>query len=85
LVNWMCKLIPRPDILIVLDAPASLIQSRKSEVTEEETERQMGEYRKIASAYDNASLVDASGTPEEVFVAVQRVLVDKMAQRYPKA
>lgn len=85
LVNWMCKLIPRPDILVVLDAPASLIQSRKSEVTEEETERQMGEYRKIASSYSNAILVDASGSPDEVFIAVQAILVEKMAQRYLKA
>ena len=85
LVNWMCKLIPRPDILIVLDAPASLIQSRKSEVTEEETERQMGEYRNIAASYSNAHLVDASGTPDEVFAAVQNVLVERMAKRYPKA
>ncbi len=82
LVDLMCKGIPRPDLVIVLDAPASLIQSRKSEVNSSETERQLKEYEKISKSYESWVLMDASGTPEEVFNSVQHVLTQAMARRY---
>jgi thymidylate kinase len=54
------SLIPAPDLIVILDAPAEVVQKRKQEVSRAETERQLMEYRALAKSLRNAALVDAS-------------------------
>lgn len=47
----------KPHIWIILDAPTSIIQNRKAEVTPEETERQRKEYISFAHGKKNSLIV----------------------------
>ena len=44
LARWVGKIIPKPDLWILLDAPAEVLQKRKQEVPPEETARQRRAY-----------------------------------------
>lgn len=54
------KLIPSPELWIVLDAPTEVIQQRKQEVSKEETDRQRQNYRDFAQNTKNCLLVDTN-------------------------
>lgn len=58
MVHLLGKLIPQPDYWIVLDAPTEVIQSRKSEVSFEETERQRKAYKLLAENKKNAQIIN---------------------------
>lgn len=69
---WMRALLmlaPRPDLLIIVTAPASLIHSRKQEVPFEETERQNAAYLMLAERFPSAIVVENIGAPEEAIEA----------------
>ena len=76
----MAKLVPQPDLWMLLDAPAEVLQARKQEVPFEETARQREAY--LALARDlNAVVVDASQPLEQVVGQVCRTVLDFMAER----
>jgi thymidylate kinase len=62
--------VPRPDLIVVLDAPTSVVRTRKQEVTTAESERQSLAYRRLAAEVTGAHLVDATMTPQQVVEAV---------------
>jgi len=71
--RWLPRLvaraIPLPDLFLILDAPAEILQSRKREVSHEESERQAEAYRIIAvspAMRSRAALIDASQPLEDV-------------------
>ena len=72
--SWLaraaCRLVPRPDLIVVLDAPTSVVRARKQEVTTAESERQSLAYRRLAAEVTGAHLVDATMTPQQVVEAV---------------
>jgi thymidylate kinase len=64
---WLVRLIgafiPEPDLILVLDAPAAVLQARKHEVSFEESARQAEAYRTVLSsalARGRAVLIDAT-------------------------
>jgi thymidylate kinase len=65
-----CRLVPRPDIIVILDAPTSVIRARKQEVTTAESQRQKLAYRHLAAEVTGAHLVDATMTPQQIVEAV---------------
>ena len=69
-VRTACRLVPRPDLIVVLDAPPSVVRARKQEVSTAESERQRLAYRRLAAEVTGAHLVDATMTPEQVVEAV---------------
>ncbi len=71
LPRWLARVTPGPDLYLVFDAPADVIQSRKSEVPPETTEGQLTSYRELVSRYPNTVRIDASG---EVDVVVDQVV-----------
>jgi thymidylate kinase len=83
--HWLARLtsawVPTPDLWILLDAPASVIEARKSEVPPEEIERQRTAYRELVSRLRHGYIVDASRSPDEVAHAVERIIVDFLAAR----
>jgi thymidylate kinase len=77
-------MIPVPDLLLILDAPAEVLQARKQEVTAEESARQVEAYREFAAsraARGRAVLVDAARPVEEVVHACVEQALAVMAKR----
>jgi len=67
-VRWwmraMITLAPRPDLVVVISAPAEVIHARKQEVPFAETERQILAYAALAEAFPNACVIVNATTPE---------------------
>jgi thymidylate kinase len=82
---WLLKLIwrfvPRPDLFILLDAPAEVIWPRKREVAFEETARQRQAYRDLIAHLPNAHVIDAAQSPDKVVADVNRIILDHLATR----
>jgi thymidylate kinase len=78
LVGWF---IPRPDLVILLDASAEVLQSRKQEVPLEETRRQREAYLKLVYSLPNGKAVNASRPLNEIIRQVEDILLDYMAKR----
>ena len=86
---WFARLlaraVPQPDLVIILDAPAEVLRSRKQEVTEEETVRQRMAYLELASAFLNSEVVDAVHPLEKVVGCVETKIVELGFERTPVA
>ena len=81
LAQWLGQLIPQPDLWILLDAPAEVLQARKQEVSFEETARQREAYLEMISNFSNSVIVDASQPLDEVVADVNKAILDVMAKR----
>jgi thymidylate kinase len=76
------RLIPRPDIFLVLDVPREKLLERKQEVAPEELERQVRAYREFAANTPNAVLLDGSASVEEVVAQARDALLEHLRFRY---
>lgn len=59
-VRTLGRLLPQPDLMIVLHAPAELLHLRKAELPVEELQRQLGAWRVIAPPNDRCVYLDVS-------------------------
>ena len=75
------SLVPKPDVVIVLDAPAQVLQARKQEVLLRETERQRLAYRALAGTLPNWHIVDAALPFDQVVTAAGAVVLEFMTSR----
>jgi len=66
----LVRTVPRPDTLVVLDAPESVLRERKQEVSVAETVRQRSAYRALADRTPRAVVIDAGRPPGEVAAEV---------------
>lgn len=70
LPKWIRKIFvrmtPQPKIVFVLDADPDVIYARKQELSKDEIERQLGEYRELAASHKRFVTINAEGTPEEM-------------------
>jgi hypothetical protein len=71
----------KPDLVVLLDAPADMLQGRKQEVPLAETERQRAAYRELIQGLSNGRVIDATQPPEKVGADINRAILDFMAQR----
>ncbi|HVP50334.1 MAG TPA: hypothetical protein VMT56_03840 [Candidatus Bathyarchaeia archaeon] len=71
------KLMPQPDLQIVLDAPVDVLHGRKREVPASEVERQRQEYRQLAEELPNVVLVDAARPLAEVVDDVVEQVIER--------
>jgi len=78
-VAW--SLVPKPDLVILLDAPAAILRARKQEVSPAETNRQRDAYRQIAETLANADVVDAAQPADRVVAAAGTILLDFLTSR----
>lgn len=67
--------IPKPNMIIVLDAPAEIIYSRKKELKMEEIEYQRKEFEKLKK-YRNCFVIDTNKEIDDVFDDVTRIILD---------
>lgn len=75
------RLIPKPDLVILLDAPAELIQARKQEVPIAETDRQRAAYLQLVTGLGNGRVVSSAKPFEEVTREINALLVDHLRHR----
>lgn len=73
--------IPKPDLVILLDAPTQVLRRRKQEVPPEEAERQRQAYRALVAKLPNGRTVDAAQPLDRVVRAVERLVLNFMAAR----
>lgn len=82
---WFAKLlarfIPAPDLHILLDVPAEILQQRKPEVTCEESHRQRMAYREMFQSMPNAFIIDAARPLDEVAEQMKSEILDALANR----
>ncbi len=85
LLTLVARILPRPDLIILLDAPAEVLWQRKQEVACEEVARQRLAYLDIAHALDRAVIINAAQPVDAVvhdaLVAVTRYLAKRTANR----
>jgi serine acetyltransferase/thymidylate kinase len=60
------KIVPRPDLWLLLDAPAEVLQMRKQEVSPEESERQRHAYIEVLRDQQHVVTIDSSQPLESV-------------------
>jgi thymidylate kinase len=82
---WLLRLIwwfvPKPDLVILLDAPPEVLQSRKQEVPLQESERQREAYRSLVRPMSNGRIVDAARPLPQVVNEVQDLVLLHLASR----
>jgi thymidylate kinase len=82
---WMLRLlarvVPRPELVILLDAPAEVLWSRKQEVTFEEVVRQREAYLSLAKQLPSAVVIDASQPLPHVLHDVEDAIINHFSQR----
>lgn len=81
LAKLICAWIPQPDLWILLDAPASVVAARKTEIPLAEIERQCLAYRRLVAGMRNGHIIDASRSPEEVAHRVEEIVIECLAAR----
>lgn len=86
MTRWMSRMAPQPDIAIVLDAPADVIQQRKQELTFEETLRQLRSFRRLAETFKHGYVIDSTQPIEKVLndiiAAITEVSCIRTRQRF---
>jgi len=82
---WLARLfgaiLPRPDLWVVLDAPAEVVVARKGEVPLAEAARQREAYRSVTQRFSDVALVDASQPLETVVRDVESHILDRLEKR----
>jgi thymidylate kinase len=81
LIRVLWWLTPKPDLVILLDAPPEVLQSRKREVSLEETVRQRTAYQELVTSLSNGHIVDAAQPVERVAAQIEAIVLDFLARR----
>ena len=83
--TWVLRLlwllVPKPDLVLLLDVPADLLQQRKQEVPPEVSERQRAAYLDLARTLRNAQVLDGSRSREVVANDALSIVVGFLARR----
>lgn len=64
------KLTPKPKIVFFLNAPADVILERKKELSKEQIEKLLRNYKRLASEFDNFYVLDATKHPQTLAMEV---------------
>ncbi len=82
LLPWCGRVVPEPNVLIVLDAAENQLLERKREISAPELTRQRRAYRRLVGDRSNAFLVDGSRREELVARDLGGACLDFMRDRY---
>jgi thymidylate kinase len=81
LARWVGALLPQPAMVILLDAPPTVLQARKKEVSLEETQRQVAEYRTLVSELPGGRIVNCDRPVAEVARDVRLLVLQMFRER----
>ena len=73
------RLAPRPDLYVLLDVSAEIVQQRKAEVQPAESQRQRLSYLEFFRWLPNACVVDAAAPVDQVATEVKTVVLKSLA------
>jgi thymidylate kinase len=85
LLKMIWLVAPKPDAIILLDAPTEVIQSRKREVSAAETARQREGYRGLLHGCKNAYLIDTNRPLPIVSDEATEILLGLLSRRASRA
>ena len=74
-------LLPKPDLVFLLDAPTEVLQARKQEMPREETQRQRDAFLELVRSLPNGHIIDAAQPADKVAADIMGVVLDRMARR----
>lgn len=77
-LSLLWRMIPKPDLVVLLDAPAEILQARKQEVPFEVTARQRQAYLALVRTLGNGHIVNASEPKECVADKVAELVLIKL-------
>jgi len=75
------RLVPGPDLWVLLDAPPEVLQARKPEMPAAESARQRRDYLRLVERFPDAAIVDASRPLDDVAADAEKAVLDLMEQR----
>ena len=81
LLRLAARMVPRPDLVILLDAAPEVLWSRKQEVAFEEVVRQREGYLKVARELPSAVVINAAQSPSDVIDSTVSAIVEFYAER----
>jgi thymidylate kinase len=81
LLQLIWRLIPKPDLIVLLDAPAKVLQARKQEVSFEVTARQREAYRSLLDELGGGEVVDVSQPLARVVGDVDQIILRHLGER----
>ena len=81
LLRLVWRVIPKPNVIILLDAPPEVIQSRKREVPPEETARQRTAYRRLVEPLPYGHVISTARPLDEVAAEVDRIILGVVAEK----
>lgn len=81
LVRWGHAFLRKPDLVLLLDAPAEVLHGRKQEVAPAETERQRGAYLEVVRRLPQGRIMNAAQPVEKVAGDMIKAILDFMAER----
>jgi thymidylate kinase len=85
LPKLLSRLVPRPDLFLVLLEPQSeILLSRKREVALEELRRQQAGYRRLAAWLGKARLIKVDQGVERTAAEASRCVVEHLSQRFER-
>lgn len=82
--HFFSFIIPQPDLVFVLDAPADIIYSRKQELSITEIERQRSIFKKTANQLKNAHLINTNQPIDEVINEITKIIICKKINQTAK-
>jgi thymidylate kinase len=77
----LMRLVPRPDLVLLLNASPEVLWSRKQEVPYEEVVRQQRDYLNMAHEMPGAVVIDAAPSRPEVAGQVREAILDYFSKR----
>ncbi|HYI45237.1 MAG TPA: hypothetical protein VE174_07240 [Actinomycetota bacterium] len=80
-VQTLGALLRKPDLVLNLSAPANTLVARKSEITEEATERQLESWRSLAPRLGRTETIDVTGSVDESIARVRAAVHSAAADR----
>lgn len=73
---------PRPDLVIVLDAPGELLAARSGEHDARTLDRMRARYAALAGDHEAVAVIDATAAPDDVAAAARRAIWSALRARH---
>ncbi len=83
-VRALRPLIPKPDLVLLLDAPEEVILSRKQEVAPEQVQLQRRNYLRQANEFSRVCVIDAALPLPQVIAGAGGAVTEYLAQRFQR-
>jgi thymidylate kinase len=82
LIRFISRLVPKPDLVLILDAPVRVILSRKQEVPPEDVLFQERVYLQLASSFSHSCVIDSTSRPTDVAAEAAKAVIEHLADRF---